>query len=246
MHFDYDTADRIGTRATLGVVVLQTDETLEHDLRRLLPHDEVALLATRIPCDPQVTSDTLAKMKSDLPQATGLFPRGMTFDVVGYGCTSATSVIGADAVAGLVREGCTANAVTEPVSALAAACKALGIKRLAFLSPYVEEVSTRLRGAVAKAGIESPVFGSFDEIEDPKVARIAPSSTAKAAIALAKGADVDGIFMSCTNLRTLDVIEEIEAATGLPTLSSNLVMAWHMATLSGLRINAGFGTLSRH
>ena len=245
MHFDYEPSDRIGTRATLGIVVLQTDETIEHDLRRLLPNDQVALLATRIACAPEVTSETLATMKKDLPKAAGLFPQGLTFDAVGYGCTSATSVIGAKAVSDFIKTGCEAKSVTEPVSALAAACQALSIKRLAFLSPYVAEVSERLRGAVASAGVESPVFGSFDEIEDPKVARISPASTASAAIALAKGADVDGIFMSCTNLRTLDIIGEVEAATGLPVLSSNLVLAWHMAHLAGLKIDPTYGALSR-
>lgn len=245
MHFDYDTVDRIGTRATLGVVVLQTDETLEHDLRRLLPNDGVALLATRIPSGAAVTSNTLMQMKADLPQAASLFPRGMAFDTVGYGCTSGTSVIGAPAIAGLIKGSCDTSHVTEPISALIAACRALRVQRLGFLSPYVAEVNDRLRGVLADNGVESPVFGSFDESEDAKVARIAPASLAQAATALAEQGGVDAIFMSCTNLRTLDVITDIEAATGLPVLSSNLVLAWHMASLSGLRLAHGFGRLSR-
>ena len=46
-------------------------------------------------------------------------------------------------------------------------------------------------------------------------------------------ADCDGLFLSCTNLRTLDVIEEMEARLGMPVLSSNQVLAWHLFRLAG-------------
>ena len=49
---------------------------------------------------------------------------------------------------------------------------------------------------------------------------------------------LDALFISCTNLRTLDVIEEIEQKTGMPVLSSNLVLAWHLLDLVGLKPSA--------
>jgi maleate isomerase len=140
----------------------------------------------------------------------------------------------AETVARLVAQGCKTPAVTEPVSALIAACRHLGIRRLALLSPYVEDVSATLRRVLAASGIETPVFGSFDEAREERVARIAPGSIVDAATTLAGQGGVDGIFMSCTNLRTLDVIDTIEAHTRLPVLSSNLVFAWHLARLAGV------------
>jgi maleate isomerase len=50
---------------------------------------------------------------------------------------------------------------------------------------------------------------------------------------LMQGTKVDGLFLSCTNLRTLDVIASLEAALGRPVLSSNLVLAWHMLGARG-------------
>jgi len=38
--------------------------------------------------------------------------------------------------------------------------------------------------------------------------------------------------MSCTNLRTLGVIDEVSQALGKPVLSSNQALAWHMAQLN--------------
>ena len=43
----------------------------------------------------------------------------------------------------------------------------------------------------------------------------------------------DAVFLSCTNLRTLNVIPEIEARIGKPVLSSNQVLAWHLLRLAG-------------
>lgn len=231
--FTYELGAPIGQKATLGLIVLQSDETIEHDFRRLLPVEDVALYITRVPSAPKVTRETLAQMEAELPGVAWLLPPPLSFDAVGYGCTSGSSVIGPDRIAELVGQGCDTEHVTNPLTALVAACQTLGLSRLAFLSPYVEEVSGTLRGALADRGVGTPVFGSFNEAEETKVAKIDGPSIVNAAIELAKDSAVDAVFLSCTNLRTLDVIGDIETATGKPVLSSNLVLAWHMARLAG-------------
>jgi maleate isomerase len=245
MHFTYEETDKIGTRATLGLITLQSDETIEHDMRRMLPIEDVALYVSRVESAPDVSEETLGQMEARLPASAQLFPRPVEFDVVGYGCTSGTSVIGAEKVAELVAIGCATKAVTEPLSALIAACAALGVERLGFLSPYVAEVSDTLRGAVHRAGVQTTAFGSFNEEREERVARIAPQSIVSAAAALADAGDFDALFMSCTNLRTLDVIDEIERRIGKPVLSSNQVLAWHLAQTAGLQLAASFGALTR-
>ena len=219
-------------RLRLGLVVLQSDETLECDLRRMLP-DDVGLYASRVPNAPTVTKETLAQMEYDLPTAAALLPPTIAFDVVGYGCTSGTAVIGAPRIAELIHSGCKTAATTEPVSALIAACEKLNIRRLAMLSPYIEEVSATLRQALADAGIETPHFGSFNEAVEGNVARIECKSTYAAATELHKRGDVDALFLSCTNLQTLDIIAPLEETCGCPVLSSNLVLGWHMLAQSG-------------
>ncbi|MBT6520598.1 MAG: Asp/Glu racemase, partial [Rhodobacteraceae bacterium] len=80
---------------------------------------------------------------------------------------------------------------------------------------------------------ETPVFGTFGEAEESKVVRISGASIQSAARQLLANGGLDGIFLSCTNLRTMDLIAPMEAEFGLPVLSSNLVLAWHLAQLSG-------------
>ncbi len=222
---------------TLGLVVLQSDETIEQDFRHVMPRG-VALHVTRVPSGLEVSQDSLQAMAQSLPAAAGLLPRGLGYDAVGYGCTSGTAQIGAARIAELVREGVDAAHVTEPVSALIAACQSMGITRLAMLSPYVADVSARLRDVLQEAGIETPVFGSFEEAEEQKVVRIDAGSVIQAATELASSDDVDGVFLSCTNLRTFTAIDPLEAATGLPVLSSNQVLIWDMLRRAGASLDA--------
>jgi maleate isomerase len=97
---------------------------------------------------------------------------------------------------------------------------------------------------LAKAGIQTPVFGSFDEASEERVVRITPQSTRDAAIALNTDG-VDAIFLSCTNLNTLAVIEEVEDKINKPVLSSNQVLAWHLSQLSGVPPGAQIGRLMK-
>lgn len=229
MSFDFTTDPVV---PAIGLIVLQSDETIEQDFRRIFGAGPL-IYVTRVPTATQVTRDTLQQMAETLPAAASLFAQPTQFSVVGYGCTSGTAQIGADNIARLVREGCTTPEVTQPVSGLLAACGALNIKRLGFLSPYVEDVSAHLVNVLEANGVACPVFGSFDEACETVVAHISVQSTYDAAVALAAKGGIDALFLSCTNLRTLDIIEKLEAETGLPVLSSNQVLAWHMAQISG-------------
>ena len=231
--FSYTTSAPIGSRTTFGLVVLQTDETIEHDYRRLLPVDDVALYVSRVPSGLDVTRETLGEMERTIPASVGLFPPWLFFDCIGYGCTSGASVIGPERIGELVHGKARTRAVTEPVSALVAACAHLGLSRLAFLSPYVEEVSATLRSVLSEQGVETPVFGSFNEAEERKVARLSGPSIVDAAEAIGASDAADAVFLSCTNLRTLDVIGPLEEKLGKPVLSSNQVLAWHMMQQAG-------------
>ncbi len=233
-HFDYTLEGRIGARATLGLIVLQADETIEHDFRHHFAAPDVGLYVSRVASGLDVTEATLGAMSAVLPTAAGLLPRGMQFDVVGYGCTSGTAVIGPDKIAQQVRAGCDTHHVTEPLSALVAICAARGVTRLAFLSPYLEPVSRTLRHALNTRGVQTPVFGSFDEEIEQRVAKISEQSLFDAAMTLGASADVEAVFLSCTNLRTRAVIPRIEKDLGKPVFSSNQALAWHMAHLAGL------------
>ncbi|MCV6594666.1 MAG: aspartate/glutamate racemase family protein [Silicimonas sp.] len=215
----------------LGLIVLQTDETIEPEFNHAFADHPSPLYVTRIPSSPTVTTDTLAAMEADLARAADLLPKARPYPVVGYGCTSASSVIGSDKVEALVQKTCQTAHVTNPLRAAIACAAHHGISKLALISPYIEEVNTPLRSRFSEAGLSTDVFATFGEAQEAKVVRISTTSIVEAATRLGAGPNVDGVFLSCTNLPTRQAIPEIEARIGKPVLSSNQALAWHMKSL---------------
>lgn len=221
-----------GARATFGLIVLQVDETIEQDARHCLPDDDLALYVSRIPSGADLTTDTISQMESDLPAAAALLPQTPLYDVVGYACTSGTTLIGEGRVAALIRSSCRATHVTNPLTAAQAAFQHLGITSIALVSPYVEEISTPVEAAFISGGVDVKQSISFGEQVEANVARISATSIADAAVAVV--GEANAVFLSCTNLRTLKLIPELEERLGKPVISSNTALFWHMARLAGV------------
>jgi maleate isomerase len=217
----------------MGLIVLQTDETIEQEMRQYFLGHPSPIYVTRIRSGAQVNHETLSAMETDLAAAADLLPKARPFPVVGYGCTSASSVIGSERVEQLVQSACKVSTVTNPLRAAAACAQDHGISKLALLSPYIEEVSRPLRRAFANEGISTDLFASFGESEEAKVVRISTRSLIEAASSLGSDSSVEGVFISCTNLRTYAAIPQIQDIIGKPVLSSNQSLAWHMRRLCG-------------
>ncbi|MFY9239014.1 MAG: Asp/Glu racemase [Roseovarius sp.] len=229
---DYTLNQGAGCGVRLGLIVLQTDETLEFEARQVLAGRDAALFHTRIPNAQDVTPETLAAMADEMPKVAALLPEGL--DAVGYGCTSGATVIGSDAVAGLVTRAHPKAAVTDPIRAVVAALHALNASKIAMVTPYVPSVTAPMRALLGKSGIEVVSEISFGEGNDWRVARIDPASTRAAMLAAAEAAGAEAIFASCTNLQTFSIIDGVEAETGLPVVTSNQALLWHLLQVSGV------------
>ena len=228
-------------RAVVAAIVLQTDETLEAELRRAIPAD-VSLLHSRIPSAPEVTPETLAEMERALPEAARLLPPSAAPKVIAYACTSGATIIGRNNVAAAIHRHHPNAITTDPISAVVAALRALGARRIGLLTPYVPAVSARMQALLEEEGFEIAAFASYEQEEETVVARISEASTLTAIKAMPR---VDALFASCTNLRTFGIIEAAEAAVGVPVISSNSALAWHMLRQAGVPDDCGPGALFR-
>jgi maleate isomerase len=227
----------------IGLVALATDHVCELDLRQIIPQDRLPLYVGRIGFAPEITVATLGAMRDGITAAASLILAGGRLDVLAYGCTSGTMVIGEDEVFARLRAARPGIACTTPPTAALAALKALGARRIAVLTPYTEGVNRRVRDYFTGRGLAIAAFGAFDKESDVEIAAIAPASIVAAARAL-DAPDVEAIFLSCTGMRGLAVIEELEAMLGKPVIASNQAMAWHALRLAGYDAPlAGFGRL---
>ena len=235
MKLAFETDAGSATRARLGLVVLAADEALEPEFRDFTALDGVVVHHSRIESDPEVTLETLKAMEARITTSAALLPAAAPFDVVGYACTSGASVIGPERVAALVRAARPEARVSDPMVATRAALRALSVRRIAFLTPYLPQVTAAVRAALEADGIEIVEVGAFEQSTEAIVARITPASILEAVVTLARRASgAEAVFISCTNLRAAPVIPATEAALGIPVVSSNQALAWHMLRLAGI------------
>jgi maleate isomerase len=245
-HMPFELDRGIAPRAAIGLVVLATDQTVEHEFRQILAIDGVAFYATRIRNAAEINPATLAEMEAGMAGAAGLILPGSKLDVVAYGCTSGTVVIGEERVFSRIRESHPDVPCTTPITGAIAGLKALRARRVGLLTPYIEEVNEMLRRYIEARGIDVPVMGSFNHENDMEVARIAQSSIRSAVRRLLGECPIDAVFVSCTSLRVASIAEELEREIGIPVTSSNHAMAWHCLRLADYKEQvAGFGSLFR-
>ena len=246
MHMPFELDPGIAHRARIGLIVLATDHTMEYEYRKIFNIDGVALYQSRIANAPEINPTTLAKMEQGIAAAADLLLPGADFDVVAYACTSGTVVIGEENVFKRIHETRPGVACTTPITAAVAAFKALGAKRIALLTPYIDSVNQTMRRFVVDRGIGVPVIGSFNHENDNEVARISPASIKAAALELGRHPAVDAVFVACTSVRVAEIVEDLEAELGKPATSSNHAMAWHCLRLAGIKeAIPGWGKLFR-
>ena len=169
-----------------------------------------------------------------MTDAAAVIRPGVPMDVVAYGCTSGTVVIGEENVFRRIHEAWPEAKCTTPITGAIAGFKAMGVKRIALLTPYIDSVNRLFRKFVEDRGIEVPVMGSFNHENDYEVARISSDSVRRAALELGRHPSVDAVFVSCTSIRLADAAMQIEAELGKPVTSSNHAMAWHALRLAGI------------
>ncbi len=225
----------IASRAAIGVVSLATDQTLEHEFRMLLGLPGVGVFHSRIAAANQVTPANLKAMEARIKDAVDLILPGVDLDVVAYGCTSASLVMGEEAVFAQIRKVRPAAQCTTPLGAAAAALRTLGAKRIGVLTPYRADINDALARHFAGRGFTVAMLESFHEEDDRNAARIRPADIRRAAAAMARAPGVDAVFVSCTNLRGAAAVPQLEQAAAKPVTTSNHAMAWHCLRLAGIR-----------
>jgi maleate isomerase len=224
----------VASRAAIGVIVLATDQTMEHEFRILLRQPGVAFYESRLFNDNAITPDTLRAIGARIAPAADLILPSIKLDVVAFGCTSATMTLGEAAVFAEIHKVRPNVACTTPVTAALAAFRALGASRIGLLTPYAPEINRSFVRYFGDRGLDIVAMATFDRRDDREAARISIASIEDAARRLAAASGVEAIFVSCTSLRVAEAVGRLEERIGSPVTSSNHAMAWHCLRLAGI------------
>lgn len=229
-------------RAKLGFVLLSMEQTIESDMMRLAP-EGVGVHFTRATMPNQVTAANLAEMIGEMSSAAALLAPDAGLDVLCYACTSGSVVMGEDNVRTELAKGNPKTIPTTLVSGVFAALEVLNTKRVVVATPYLDEVNTIEADYMTDLGYDVLDIVGLNITDDADMVRVTPDYIRDFAISVDRP-DAEAIFVSCGALRTIDVIDEIEAATGKPVVASNQAMMWHCLRLAGVddRLD-GYGRL---
>ncbi len=228
---------RRGT-ARLGVLVPFTNTNLEPDMALLAPGG-VTIHTARMggyDADQVPDAEQMAGLGSaDLDEPLRLL-MGVCPDVVLYGCTSATLTHGpafdrdlADRIAAISG----AQTVTA-AGALVYGLQSLGLQNIAFASPYVGAINDQAVDFLAQSGIRTVHRADIGSVLDNDGQGLL---TPQEVFDLALRADAPGaeaIVLSCTDMRSVETVERIEAETGKLVICSNQAMMRQTVDLLGL------------
>ena len=227
----------------VGLITLASDFRIEKDFNNVIYDKDVDLYCNRIQCYNPLTNETLKKMANDIPKVTKDILPDQKLDCVAYGCTSGTIAAGYQLIHDKVNLAKPNTKVTTPITSTIKALKSLKIKRLSIFTPYTDEINQSVIDYFKKENIEIDELSYFDIASDLDIGKVDPQHVFDtiAKIDLSKS---DALFVSCTALPVLSVIDELEKKIGKIILSSNQTLIWD--TLKQINFKnkvAGYGEL---
>jgi len=227
----------------IGVVTLSTDFTIEQDYRKICHALPVDIFVNRIPFINPLNHKNYLKMADHISEVSGEILPGEKIDVIAYGCTSGTIAIGEDRIKNEVNKSKPEALVTTPITAALKAFKQLHLNKIAVLTPYPKDVNLTIFNYLIQNNIDIDSFHSFNLNYDSEIAQVDSDSLLDhiAKIDLQK---VDGLFVSCTALKIVDILDQVEKRFNTTVVSSNQAIIWDSLKL--VNINAdiqGYGKL---
>ncbi len=230
-------------RHRIGLIALDSDVATERDFHAMLP-PAVMFYTSRIHCINPITVENLRRQGPLLRDAVKLLVPAQRLDAIAYSCTSGTVAIGYEGVASEIRAaGRPGVRVVTPSTAAIAGFAHLGVRSISLLTPYLDSVNQAMRAFLESHGIDVVNIGGFCMDDDREMARIPPDAIFDAALEV-YDERADALFISCTAIRAVEIIERAEAALSRPVLSAIQTLFWQSLREAGYSAPVpGFGRL---
>lgn len=211
-------------RAEIGLINPGTGASMERDFHRFVP-EGVGVITTRVPFGGMPDPEGLMKM-ADLLEDTARVFSTRHHDLVMFGCTSGSLIGGPtfdqECIRRIERASGAPGLTTSTV--LVEAFERLGLNKAATITPYPDSTNEIEKQFLESHGVDVTTISGMHQLEK-SIADIQPSFVYQKVKQLdLTGADC--IFISCTGLNVLDIIETIETDFGLPVVTSNQVTLW--------------------
>lgn len=218
----------------LGMIVPSSNTCLEpQSYRMLADREDVTMHSTRIPVtrialdggsDKQFETQTMA-------DAAALLATADT-DVIAWNGTSGSwlGVEHDEQIARVITEATGIRATTSTIAYLEA-FRRFGLKRIALLTPYTQDVNEKIAASYAAHGIQITGSHHWSLSDNESFARVRAEDLVEPSRRLLEGKP-DALIYLCTNLYGAPAVQQLEAEFGIPVLDSVAVTLWHALLLA--------------
>lgn len=214
----------------LGLIVPSWNTVMEYEVQRMAG-TAMSVHSMRIPHTGD-TEENLLRLGTEAPAAAKLLAHAKV-DVIGYGCTAGGFLKGpeGDRKVGAEIAAATGTPVATSAAAVSDALRAVGAKRVGVASPYAAWLNERVRAYLEADGFEVVAIQGLGTEAHSTITL----ERVEALAAEVNRPEAQAIFISCSNFRTLEIIESLERRFGKPVVTSNASSMWKMLRLMGDR-----------
>ena len=238
------TCNPYGWKARIGLIVPSTNTVNEPEFWAMAPKG-ISIHTARVLATGPSDRDAFVRMEQALDLATEQLATAEV-NIVAYGCTTGSIVCPLPTLIQNMTTRAGVPAITT-AAAVVAALRAFGVKRVALGTPYNDYLNESEDRFLRDYGFEVTSLNALRLDGPGESRRLIGQIPVEAAYRLARDIDrpeAEAIFLSCTNLATLGVIDEIERELGKPVVTSNQATFWACLRMLGINTPiAGFGSL---
>ena len=215
-----------GWRGRIGLIVPSPNTVMEMEFHKMLPKG-VAIVTNRVHFS-EVSVKALELMESEIERAAVELVDA-SVDIIIFGCTLGSLFKGAGydkKLSSMIQDRTNVKAITT-ATAVRLALRTLGISVVSVVTPYSNKMNKKVKFFLEKEGF---IVSIVKELEYAQVLGISgreyPESVYQFARDTTIKATFDGLFISCTEFRTIEIIPILEKDLDKPVISSNQASMW--------------------
>ncbi len=227
----------------VGLIALASDFMIERDFINIIKDRDIDFFVNRIECYNPLTKENLIKMSDKVTEVTKDILPDQDIDCIVYACTSGTIAAGFNSIELKVKAAKPMADVTTPSTAAIKALKKMKINKISIFTPYSKILNDEVLKYFKSEGFEVTSNSYFDIESDYDIGKVDQNYLYDVLSKIdLKGAEA--LFVSCTALPVLPIIDKLENKLNTTVLSSNQALIWD--TLVKINKNnsvKGFGKL---
>ena len=227
----------------VGLLALSTDFTIESDFQSICQKLPFDLFVNRIHNENPLTKENLIRMSEKVTEVTKNILPDQKIDCVVYGCTSGTIAAGYNSIEEKIKLAKPEAKVTTPSTAAIKALKKLEIEKISIFTPYSKKLNDEVVEYFKKENFNVTSNSYFDIESDFDIGKVDQNYLYEVLSKIDLN-DADALFVSCTALPVLPIIDKLEKKLNKVVLSSNQALIWDTLEKIGKNDSIkGFGKL---